>query len=79
LVFVLCFGVLGKVQQANLLSWLLGMCQDTRALPILMNEVKIIMDVDHGPYEGEASYTYSLRMKDLTPTYRSSCNIPPLF
>ncbi len=39
-----------------------------------MNEVKLIMDVDHGPYAGEASYTYSLRMRDLTPTYR--CKIP---
>jgi hypothetical protein len=39
-----------------------------------MNEVKIIMEVDHGLYEGEASYTYSLRMRDLTPTYR--CKIP---
>jgi hypothetical protein len=30
-----------------------------------MNEVKIIMDVDHGPDAGEASYTYSLRMRIL--------------
>jgi hypothetical protein len=52
----------------------IGNVPHTRALPILMNEEKIIMDVDHGPYAGEASYTYSLRTRDLTPTYR--CKIP---
>jgi hypothetical protein len=43
----------------------IGNVPRTRALPILMNEVKIIMDVDHGPDAGEASYTYSLRMRIL--------------
>ncbi len=66
-----CFGQ-SAASQPTILA--IGNVPHTRALPILMNEEKIIMDVDHGPYAGEASYTYSLRTRDLTPTYR--CKIP---
>ncbi len=66
-----CFGQ-SAASQPTILA--IGNVPHMRVLPILMNEVKIIMDVDHGPYAGEASYTYSLRMRDLTPTYR--CKIP---
>ncbi len=57
-----CFGQ-SAASQPTVLA--IGNVPRTRALPILMNEVKIIMDVDHGPDAGEASYTYSLRMRIL--------------